>query len=486
MPTRLLALCAFLSTAFLTWFFTSHLFSASLDEGIYLNGAHRILQGQVPYRDFFAFTGPMIYWAGALAEWLGGPVIPTLRIVTAIAIGMTAIGAFQLARFVGGRPAAITGTLIWFSLTLELSHRLHLNHRWLSTGLMSLAAVFLFHSPRPTRLQLYAAGALVSLAAWTTQSYAIALLLLLLYFLIVDRRAALDFAVGAAGAGIVPLTVLAIQGALGLFVQNMLWVTVNYTEANKAVYGYAFNEVPLRFQFHLKSAVWLIPAVLGLLVGLRIWRKDKGLDLVLVYAAAFFLTSYGKWDASQLLFINAPFIAIAAGLLFRFLPERLEPVTSALLSVPSAFIILNMWGLGGTMTPYASRAGNLIGTEKDVAAMQRIEAEIPAGATAFIFPYLTELYPLLHVQNPTRYEYLQPGMMNERDEELALADLRRQPPSFIYWHGLADAEVLKIWPNTNRARLHFKSIETWIRANYSPGQEIYDSQFLGQVWTRKQ
>src|SRR5580704_17117620 len=42
------------------------------DEGIYLEGGRRVALGQQPYRDFFAFTGPLTFWmGGALASWGG-------------------------------------------------------------------------------------------------------------------------------------------------------------------------------------------------------------------------------------------------------------------------------------------------------------------------------------------------------------------------------------------------------------------------------
>ncbi len=42
-------------------------FSLTFDEGIYVDGARRILAGQVPYRDFFIVMGPGTFWLQALA-----------------------------------------------------------------------------------------------------------------------------------------------------------------------------------------------------------------------------------------------------------------------------------------------------------------------------------------------------------------------------------------------------------------------------------
>jgi len=61
----------------LLWWLAGDVFKFSRDEGIILDGARRIAQGQQPYRDFFVLTGPLTFWiAGALAK-LGG----SLRII---------------------------------------------------------------------------------------------------------------------------------------------------------------------------------------------------------------------------------------------------------------------------------------------------------------------------------------------------------------------------------------------------------------------
>ena len=51
----LVFLCAF---AYLGWLAASRFVLALNDEGIYLDGGLRVLQGQVPYKDFFSFIGP--------------------------------------------------------------------------------------------------------------------------------------------------------------------------------------------------------------------------------------------------------------------------------------------------------------------------------------------------------------------------------------------------------------------------------------------
>jgi hypothetical protein len=69
-------------------------------------------------------------------------------------------------------------------------------------------------------------------------------------------------------------------------------------------------------------------------------------------------------------------------------------------------------------------------------------------------------------QNPTRYSYLQPGMMNASDEAAAIAELRQTPPARILYFDLGERELLETWPASDPSRLRFRSMERYLAANY--------------------
>ncbi len=52
------ALAASVAAAAFLWWLAGRRYLASNDEGIFLDGALRILRGQAPYRDFFILMGP--------------------------------------------------------------------------------------------------------------------------------------------------------------------------------------------------------------------------------------------------------------------------------------------------------------------------------------------------------------------------------------------------------------------------------------------
>ncbi|WP_031500459.1 ArnT family glycosyltransferase [Bryobacter aggregatus] len=482
---RLPAILVFSITSCLTWFLTAHLLSPSIDEGIYLQGGHRLLQGQIPYVDFFAFTGPIIYWTEAVFEFFFGRNIPFLRLPVAISIGMIATGILCLVHRIASLRAGLCAVALWFTITMDLWNRLEVNHRWLSMAFYSAAAVCFFSAQHFSRRNAALAGAFLSLACWTTQSFVWPLLIITIYLAIQARQYLLPFLTGAMVAGTIPLIVLTVQGALLPMIENMKWVIVNYAEANRVGYGYYFNEIPLHYLPHILLSVWLPPIVAALGLLLILLRKQQDLIFPLLFVVAVFPTALPKWDALQLMFLMGPFLGMAIAMIWKQLPEALLPPAQATLLMPAVFLLVLILSTFGKKMDFDSRAGKLVGDEHSIASVQSIYAAIPEGSTLFAYPYFTALYPLLHAENPTRYEFLQPGMMTAQDEQQVLADLHRKPPQFIFWFYFSDSEILKIWPNTNPARLHFKNIEEFILHRYEPEIEILTSNFTGKIWKLK-
>ena len=96
------------TAAFLTWFMAFR-FVLSNDEGIFLEGALRILHGQVPYRDFFLLRGPGAFWLQALALRTLGVTLAASRAVTIFDLSILAgCVVWLIAR--RGSPAVA----IWF------------------------------------------------------------------------------------------------------------------------------------------------------------------------------------------------------------------------------------------------------------------------------------------------------------------------------------------------------------------------------------
>src|SRR5574342_677733 len=68
------------------------------DEGVRLYGAQRVLAGDLPYHDFFAYYGPgQFYWPAVLFKLFGERIL-VARLGAVLFIALAAAAAFALCR----------------------------------------------------------------------------------------------------------------------------------------------------------------------------------------------------------------------------------------------------------------------------------------------------------------------------------------------------------------------------------------------------
>src|SRR6266566_5499419 len=103
---RLVPLLLFVvSFAYLASF--RHYSSLEPDEGIVLQGAERILRGEVPYRDFFSFYTPGSFYLVAFLFRFAGDSLVVARIGLAVAGAICSVITYLLARRVCSRGIAV-------------------------------------------------------------------------------------------------------------------------------------------------------------------------------------------------------------------------------------------------------------------------------------------------------------------------------------------------------------------------------------------
>ena len=233
MPPKILrspltqALLLLTAVSLLTRYLCGNYFDISLDEGIYLNGGHRIASGQRLYLDFFAFIGPLIYWLQAILSSLFGNYLPSLRWSTSVSVGAICIGTFYLGRSVAGSSAGLVSTLIWLGVWLDLPNRMEVNHRWLSSGFNALAMGAILGAPSTSRIWNLIAGIFMGLAIFTTPSFAVCAGLIGFHFLIADRLRFLPYLLGGC------TSCLTIVGILAAFDGRLriMWMRTSFLMA---------------------------------------------------------------------------------------------------------------------------------------------------------------------------------------------------------------------------------------------------------------
>lgn len=135
------------------------------DEGFLWYGVQRVLQGEVPIRDYMAYDPGRYYWSAALLSIIGKDDIMSLRAVVAIfqALGLF-VGLLLIAQAEKQKNRA--SILFWILSALTLAIWMFPRHKLfdISVSIMLIGALtFLIRNPTPRRYLI--AGVAIGLAA---------------------------------------------------------------------------------------------------------------------------------------------------------------------------------------------------------------------------------------------------------------------------------------------------------------------------------
>jgi len=467
---------------FLCWI-AIDVFKFSGDEGIYLEGGRRVALGQQPYRDFFVLTGPLTFWIEGFLAWLSGNQLVVMRLPMILDTAFLVWAVYWVcSRYTDALfSAAAALTFLVYEARIP---KLVVNHRWDSAALAVAAIVAALEAHRRESRTLWiVAGALAALAAWATPTVLLVAVPLLLW---AWWRGGLSLA--AFGAGGVLVTAVAgaylqWQHALIPMLQSMLWTGANYSVANRMTYGQVINMAGSAADVHAvpftDNVIWsvyiLLAAILPIaaIVGwcLFQWLSTDRIawaELLPLLGAtlALALSAWPRWTADELLYTAALSSALCAALFYRLAPPRNRAAVGWILllvataaAAPKAYAALDLY-------PFQTRVGTVRGDGEDADLMERLERHVQAGDSLFAFPYLPPMYYLLQARNPTRYPYLQPGMMNARDEAEALAELSAAPPRWVIYENLPASAVLILWPGSDPARLPLLAMHRYLEDHY--------------------
>ena len=241
-----LALCA-VSILFL-WPFANYTGLYS-DEGIILQGAERILRGEVPYRDFFTFYTPLSYYWTALRLRVFGNSFFVARAILLVYGGAFSMVIYLVARRVCSRNVSILTAYLF--LATGLPQCFTVLHNWdgaFWAALAFYAAVRWLQSGNS--FTALATGTLASLTVLTNQSIGAGFLLglgvagLILIWCQPDLPALRRAHFAGLLAGLIwPWVVVVVyftsQSALTAMLTDLLWPLHHYSSINRIPYGYS-------------------------------------------------------------------------------------------------------------------------------------------------------------------------------------------------------------------------------------------------------
>jgi hypothetical protein len=451
-----------LSTAYLLLF--RH-YSFSADEGVTLQAAQRILNGQVMYRDFFYFCTPGSYYLLALLFRVFGDSLGVARTALAVYGGVFALLTYLIARRVCSRwSALLAASMVTTAVLPSLFFALH---NWDSTlwAYLSLYCAVWFLQSLHWGWAL-GMGTFCSFTVLFEQSKGAGLLLgLVVGFGILEACRQIDLKraqVLAALAGLAwPVVItcwyFASQYASRQMIADLIHPLQHYAAVNAVPYGYLYwakafsSESPARATLilFLSNPYFLISAlpifgagVLGYST-VRTWRM-RGLGaerwsyyvLVSACTSGLFLgVIAARKDAGHFAFV-APILSL---ILCWFMDgsdirlcdlDFIRPV--AVGAVVFTFTLLGFSQLltANGLATRETRRG-VVKVPAAETALDYVRAHTRPGEDIFVYPYYPTYYYLTGTSNPTRYDFLHPGLNTLGQVKEALDAIATRRPRVV-------------------------------------------------------
>lgn len=477
------------------------------DEGIILQGAQRILDGQVLYRDFFSFFTPGSYYWTALLFKIFGNSFFVARSALAVLGGIMAAICYLLSRRVCSRKVAIT--VIGLTTLTALPYRFLVLHNWDSTlwALITIyCAVRLVESPQ----WVWAAtlGSCASLTFLFEQSKGAGLLLgLMLGFLLLHslrttarilNRTHLTWVI----AGLVwPVLVVACyfgsQHALQSMLSDWFWPLEHYTLANRVPYGFqnwsdadrhaifATGSLVMRvFKLFVISPSFLVPALPPIAIGLLVYwrlqiRRHRHVGprtyyyILLTSASAGLLISVlmVRPDIIHFMYLLPLLGPVLAWIIDgRDIPGRLFKAAHPIVAVYivfafSAFSLPLLLRVRNPSNETVTRRGVITTPAKDT-VIEYVQAHVGRGRPLLVYPYLPLYNYLTDTSSPTRYEYFQPGMNTRQQAQEMIADVSAGHVDYALFEMSFAEKIPNSWPGTPLSALIDDPAADYIARSY--------------------
>ena len=498
------------------------------DEGIVLQGAQRILAGQVLYRDFFSFFTPGSYYMLALWFKLFDSSLAVGRTALMVSGSLFPAFTYVVARRVCSRwSALLTAYLV---IVTALPWRFLVLHNWDSTlwacgalycalrlvdgnGLALSAGVAAGIKPGATSAHwgwAFATGSFMAVTILFEQSKGAGLLLgLFLAFVILiwlDRprvsftpRVWLALVVGLAWPFILTFAYFGSQHAIGAMLADWEWPLHHYTRANTVPYGYQdWSDEARAKMFHsgswgmrvlvlfIVSPCFFIPALPVLAVVLvACWVRQRARGELSPARAAYYvvccasfvglLTSILAVRANIIHFVYLiPLLYLVLAWLMDgadqpgVLMQSLRPVIAM-----GVFVTFSAVGLAFVVTSRDARHGmetrqGWIRIAGEDSVLPYIQAHLPPGSQPLIYPYLPLYYYLTATSSPVRYDYIQPGMHSTEQVTEVIAELTQHPPKAVLYNITFNEVIANSWPNTPLPAIAREPISEYLLQNYRP------------------
>ena len=470
------------------------------DEGIVLQGATRILHGQLPYRDFFSFYTPGSFYLVAALFRVFGNSFGVARISLAFAGAACSVVTFLLARRVCSRSVSffigVLATIVGASFRFLVLHNCYST---LFTCLALYASIRMIETS--STAWSFATGTFAGFTFLTEQSKGGGLVLgLLLGFLLIKtvKEWPRRFAFACAGfLWPVLLTFLYFwtQHAFGEMLSSWLWPLHHYTAANHVPYGWQnwsdstrdvvlrTGPLPLRIaKIIAVSPAFIVPVLPILGIGILVYWIRSSRNAPPEQNAAYYLMT-GSAMAGLLLSV----VFVRADILhFMYLAPLWYIVLGWVLGAPAASRLLSRarplliayfaaaFGMLGFAVLLASTGSHnwlqtrrgLVTTGAPDSVMPFIQTQVPPGDKLLVYPYLPLYNYFTDTISPSRYDFFQPGMNTPEQAQEIIKSLQETNTRSVLFEPWFPEKFANSWPETPVSAIAHDPVADYISKNF--------------------
>jgi 4-amino-4-deoxy-L-arabinose transferase-like glycosyltransferase len=460
------------------------------DEGTFVDGAVRIVHGQVFARDFFEVMGPGTFYWVAIFFKLFGATFLAARICLFVTSLSTGLLMYFLSRRVCRRyyilPCIVLAGTSFGGIWPSVSHHVDSN----CLALLSVTCVVLWQERRRDSL-LFVAGILAGATACFLQTKGILLLLSLLLWLWIQRKKqpALVSALGLVIAGFCSVIGIVLvyfwhSGALwDLVYANFVWPSKHYGFMNVVPYAQdliryywgrwqiaksgiswtaamaAFLMIPLFFVAALPA---LLP-ILGARFKWSIMRPE--IVLYLLCGGALWLSELHRKDIAHLVF-GSPLLII---LCIHYLAEyrgKVADYTLKSLSVCAGCLAAFNLALILVAHPMATRVGSVEVFESD-AALTFLDEQVAPGEKILSYPCSPMYYFLSNTTNPTPYSLLLYDYNSPSQFHDVIRILEQDKVKYVLWDtNFLAKDAPFVFPNMKSRQPSELIMEPYLESHY--------------------
>lgn len=470
------------------------------DEGIVLTGAQRIVEGQLPYRDFFSFYTPGSFYLTALLFKIFGDSMLVARGALVFFSASFAVITYVLARRICSQAIALL-TAILVAMTCVPSRFLVL-HNWDSmfwTCLAVYSAVRWLESSAGR--WAFAAGTFASFTFLSEQSkgaglylgFAIAVLIFAISGERVSRLRA--FMVGALWPVVLTFAYFGTKHAMGAMLGAWAWPLRHYSAANRVPFGHQNWSAEARESlFHTGSlgmravkflavspgfVVPVLPLIAaGLLVywtiQLRRGRSPEAAHHVLICSViSGLLVSVVavRADVIHFMYLAPLFYLVMAWILDSevlsgSLLKAIRPYVRIYVVVAFGLLGIALFSSAlGARVRFETRHGPIRSRQQD-SVLEYAKNHTVAGEEILVYPYLPLYYYLTATRSASRYDFFQPGMNTPDQAQEIVHSLQSRGVRAVLFESSFAEKIPNAWPGTPLSAVVRDPVTDYIVRNY--------------------